>query len=116
MFKRLFKAVTEAVQGKPLAIRSSHWETVRKKHLKSFPTCAACGCSDDLQVHHIKPFHLDPELELEESNLITLCESQDNHKCHLNIGHLGNFKNENPNVVKDAEEALKLHCKSVSTN
>ena len=107
MFKRLFKAVTEAVKGKPLAVRSSHWETVRKRHLKAFPTCAACGCDQHLQVHHIKPFHLHPELELEESNLITLCEGKGEHQCHLNIGHLGNFKRENPDVVKDAEEFLK---------
>lgn len=107
MIKRLFKALTEAVKGKPLAVRSSKWANVRKRHLKAFPTCAACGCDQHLQVHHIKPFHLHPELELEDLNLITLCEGKDEHQCHLNIGHLGNFKNENPDVVKDAQEFLK---------
>ena len=106
MIKRLFKAFTEAVKGKPLAVRSSRWETVRKRHLKAFPTCAACGCGQHLQVHHIKPFHLNPELELEDSNLITLCEGKDEHQCHLNIGHLGSWKKENPNVVQDALDAL----------
>lgn len=106
MLKRLFKALTEAVKGKPLKLRSSRWETVRKRHLKAFPTCAACGCNQHLQVHHIKPFHLHPELELVDSNLITLCEGKGDRLCHLNIGHLGSFKKENPDVVKDAQEFL----------
>ena len=105
MIKRLFKAFTEAVKGKPLAVRSSRWETVRKRHLKAFPMCAACGCNQYLQVHHIKPFHLYPELELEQSNLITLCENKE-YQCHLNVGHLGSWKKENPNVVQDALDAL----------
>jgi len=42
-----------------------------------------------------------PELELELDNLITLCETK-GKKCHLNIGHLGNWKQENPNVINDA--------------
>jgi len=105
MIKRLYKAIKEAVKGKPLAVRSSRWETVRKSHLKSFPTCAACGCDEHVQVHHIKPFHLYPELELEQSNLITLCENKE-YQCHLNVGHLGSWKKENPNVVDDAFNAL----------
>jgi hypothetical protein len=28
--KRLFKAFKEKIQGKPLSVRSSRWETVRK--------------------------------------------------------------------------------------
>jgi len=105
MLTRLYKAIKEAVKGKPLKLRSPRWETVRKRHLKSFPACAACGCEQQLQVHHIKPFHLYPELELENSNLITLCENK-GYQCHLNVGHLGSWKKENPNVVQDALNAL----------
>jgi len=106
MIKRLYKALTEVIKGKPLAVRSPRWETVRKNHLKSFPTCAACGCSERLQVHHIVPFHVDRSLELEPDNLLTLCEGKGEHQCHLNIGHLGNFKNYNPKVVEDSENFL----------
>ena len=101
MFKRLIRAIKEKVQGKPLSVRSSRWETVRKHFLATCPTCAACGADEHLQVHHIKQFHLHPELELETSNLITLCEGKEN-QCHLNIGHLGDWHKENPNVVMDA--------------
>ena len=107
MIKRLYKAIKEAVTGKPLAVRSSQWETVRKNHLKSSPACAACGCDQHLQVHHIVPFHLDRSLELDPNNLITLCEGKGEHQCHLNIGHLGNFKNYNPRVVEDSVKFLE---------
>jgi len=103
MLTRLYKAIKEAVKGKPLKLRSPRWDDVRKIHLKSFPACAACGSETNLQVHHIKPFHLYPELELDEENLITLCETKA-HKCHFKIGHLNNWRRENPNVAEDAVE------------
>ena len=62
--------------------------------------CIACGSEKHLQVHHIKPFHLHPELELEPSNLIVLC--MDTNECHLKLGHGGSFKRENKNVLTDA--------------
>lgn len=53
--------------------------------------------------HHIKPFHLFPELELDTENLIPLCESKKyGINCHLFVGHLGNFKRYNEEVVTDA--------------
>lgn len=80
--------------------RSKFWPKVRKSHLKKFPYCANCGKKrkTGMQVHHIKPFHLFPELELDENNLITLC---DNPRCHLDKGHLGHWKSFNENVVTD---------------
>ena len=89
------------------AQRSPQWEQVRKAYLKDHPTCVICGTSKDLQVHHIKPFHLYPELELDPSNLITLCTSKYwEINCHLIAGHAGNFKWENVHVFDDA---AKLH-------
>lgn len=82
--------------------RASGWSKVRKKHLKKQPVCAACGNSRRLQVHHIKPVHKHPELELDENNLITLCASP----CHLIFGHLKNWKSWNTEVVEDCEKYL----------
>ena len=84
-------------------MRSSKWPAVRLLMLHINPTCAACGGTYRLQVHHIKPFHLFPRLELVYTNLITLCEDP---KCehHFEIGHLKNWKTNNPNVVADAEK------------
>lgn len=73
---------------------------MRDEHVRKHPECAACGSKKKLQVHHIKPFHLYPELELEESNLITLC--MDKNDCHLNLGHGDNWRCYNPNVKGDA--------------
>ena len=50
----------------------------------------------------LKPFHLFPELELEESNLIPLCEGR-TVNCHLAVGHLFSYRSHNPNVEEDAE-------------
>jgi hypothetical protein len=84
--------------------RSPHWPTVQHHFIKKHPSCAACGSKEHLNVHHVQPFHLHPELELVESNLITLCMDND---CHLLIGHGDNFKAFNPNVREDAAEILK---------
>lgn len=94
------------MQGKAPAgaKRSNKWPGVRKNHLKLNPQCAACGDTAKLEVHHIKPFHEHPELELEPSNLITLCESKSyGIICHLLIGHNGSYSRINPNVIEDSK-------------
>lgn len=85
--------------------RSPEWGKVRKYHLAKQPFCAVCGKKEKLQVHHINPFHLHPELELDPNNLITLCENGNKTiDCHLVFGHFGNFRTKNnPNIVKDSE-------------
>lgn len=102
---RHLRALKESLEGKPFAVRSSHWSTVRKHHLQNHPTCAACGGTEKLQVHHKQPYHLHPDLELEPTNLITLCEYGD-IDCHFNIGHHRDWKSFNPNVELDAAEEL----------
>ena len=89
--------------------RSSRWPSVRGNWLKSNPRCSACGSPKDVEVHHIKSFHEHPDLELDDSNFITLCESiGSNH--HLKIGHNFNgrtsWKVNNPDVVASAKEKL----------
>lgn len=93
--------IRDKVAGKPTVSnqgngRSPQWPKVRKAHLKLESKCAWCGGTKSLEVHHIQPFHLHPELELDPSNLITLCEGKD--KCHLEHGHLGSWKQENPEI------------------
>jgi len=78
--------------------RSPEWRKVRKAHLREESWCKMCGGNKDLQVHHIKPFHLYPELELDPENLITLCERRGIDD-HLYYGHLGDWQKINPNIV-----------------
>jgi 5-methylcytosine-specific restriction protein A len=103
---RFVTVATDFLKGKPLRLRSPKWGAVRKDWLAIHKHCAACGSSEKLQVHHKKPFHLYPELELDYENLITLCEDPKGSECHLQIGHLGNWKSFNPNVETDAREIL----------
>ena len=90
--------------------RSPEWPKVEKEFLLSEPNCKVCGLSHPVQVHHILPYHYcvalgRRDLELNPKNLITLCESEmgfptEDH--HLYIGHLGDFKSSNLNVLNDA--------------
>lgn len=86
--------------------RSPLWPRVRNEHLAREPECLACGCRERklLNVHHILPFSWPggKELELVRNNLVTLCESPTHH-CHLYVGHLGDFRSRNPNVLEDAK-------------
>lgn len=99
--------------------RSPKWSQVQKQHLKLQPLCVACKLGTNSQtkpqVHHIFPFHYcivlgRPDLELDQRNLITLCENEaghpaDNH--HLLIGHLDDFKSSNLDVVVDAKTTFQ---------
>jgi 5-methylcytosine-specific restriction enzyme A len=85
--------------------RSSKWPKVRKAFILEHNVCAACGETTKLEVHHICPFHLHPELELDPNNLITLCETASKGVvCHMNIGHNGDYKKVNENVVEDSKK------------
>lgn len=85
--------------------RSDEWPEVRRAHLELEPTCRACGGSRLLQVHHKAPFHLHPELELQQSNLITLCEKP-GHDCHFVFGHFHDWRLFNPDVEQDVTRYL----------
>lgn len=89
--------------------RSREWSKVRNQYLKQHSACEVCGSKKDVQVHHIKPFHSHPELELDPSNLITLCVSKYwGFSCHLAVGHGGNWKWENPFVWEDIETIRQI--------
>lgn len=54
-----------------------------------------CGQKKKLEVHHIHPWEQEPHYRLDWNNLITLCRH-----CHLRFGHLGYWKDWNPNIVE----------------
>jgi hypothetical protein len=63
------------------------------------PSCEACGSKKKLEVHHLIPFHLAPDLELDPSNLMTLCDGGGKYgmkSCHLFFGHGGAWQRFNP--------------------
>lgn len=79
--------------------RSSQWPRVRRDHLRRWPACAACGRTRDLEVHHVIAYNDRPDLELEPSNLLTLCADP----CHIVHGHLMSWSRINPSVRQDAD-------------
>lgn len=81
--------------------RSPHWPGVRAKHLYTEGWCRGCSGVSHLEVHHIVPFHIDKSKELDDSNLITLCEFP-GVNCHLDLGHRGDWKDFDPDIRKKA--------------
>ncbi len=67
--------------------RDPRWRALRLAFVRKNPTCRVCGRTRKLEVHHKQPFHLFPELELVESNLMTLCQGASGVNCHLIAGH-----------------------------
>jgi 5-methylcytosine-specific restriction protein A len=101
----VLREVTDRLQGKTITgeKRSPQWTKVRNIHLRNNPKCVVCGSRVKVEVHHINPFHLFPEQELDPNNLISLCETATHGViCHLLVGHLGNYRSFNDNVVSDA--------------
>ena len=92
-------------EAKKEADRDPRWPAVRDAHLRKHPACGACGGAAELQVHHVEPFHLRPDLELEPTNLETLCMGGPD--CHLLLGHGGSFQYRNPLVRRHAAAALR---------
>lgn len=86
--------------------RSKHWPEVSDRVRKRVGACEATGITKELQVHHVHPFHLFPELELEEDNLVVLTEWK-TFNSHFWIGHSGNWRAYNPNVREDAALMLE---------
>lgn len=78
------------------ARRSSKWPAFLKSFLKKHPACRGCKTSHRVTAHHIIPFHLRPDLELDETNLVTVCQY-----CHFTFGHLNDWCSHNPTVLED---------------
>ncbi len=93
----LNKARSKSREKRKSRSRSSRWDEVRDDFIRNNQFCSACGYTEELQVHHMKPFKSHPELELDPSNLITLCMGPKD--CHLFIGHGGNFKFHVPDLL-----------------
>ncbi|MEI7509758.1 MAG: HNH endonuclease signature motif containing protein [Flavobacterium sp.] len=88
----LFNMLADVTSG-----RSTQWKKIRDKLVKEQPFCSACGSGKKLQVHHIEPFHVNPDKELDTSNMIVLCVN-----CHFVFGHLMDYSSWNIDVAADS--------------
>jgi hypothetical protein len=104
MLKKIYRTLTKKISDATTKRkRSSAWPRVEKHFLQKNGKCVACGTKKSLNVHHKLPFHLHPEKELDETNLITLCMSRKT-MCHFSVGHGGSWRAYNPNVEQNAKE------------
>jgi hypothetical protein len=88
----VFKALPSTIKSVYYHVeeaRDPKWQALRNKITKN-GKCAICGTTKNLRLHHKKPFRLFPELELDEKNLVILCESP-SHNCHFIFGHMMNW-------------------------
>lgn len=102
------RRTAELFGGSP---RSGKWTRVRREHLAKNPACIACGRTNDVEVHHVQPFHEQPELELDPGNLVTLSADH----CHFVFGHGLNWTTSNPRVREDAA-AFKRRLDEIRAN
>lgn len=95
LFTEKQPAAFDAAFGVP---RHPDWQRVSAA-FKVGKACAFCGGLTDLEVHHIRPFHQFPELEMAEGNWIVLC-GDGGRGCHFLAGHLGNWQRWNSEIAK----------------
>jgi hypothetical protein len=63
------------------------WQRCRRAFLKKVgKVCVICSTKKKIQVHHILPRHIRPDLAVDHTNLIALCRD-----CHFHIGHLCSY-------------------------
>ncbi len=86
--------------------RSPSWPLARRDWLLEHPYCSCCGGKENVEVHHKIPVHINPKLELVQSNFQTLCMLQ-TRLCHWLTGHGGrSWQDYNPYSEEDATKIL----------
>lgn len=96
----MLRAWWEGLLARAAVALGSHaagWPALRAVHLKREPRCCCCRTRKNLDVHHVRPVGLYPELELDAANVMTLCRP-----CHFLVAHLGDWRSWNPLVRADA--------------
>ena len=86
--------------------RSKGWKVLKDDFIASNDKCYICGSRSNLEVHHIKDVSNFPDLELDENNLMTLCDGSDRFEglsCHRIFGHFGCWRRTNYQLREVAE-------------
>lgn len=79
--------------------RSYDIRKATNEYLLLFPICEICGTPLKVSVHHVKSIKRFPELSVDKTNMISLCDDRSNpSSCHLRHGHLGDWNKNNTNI------------------
>ena len=106
-FVRLVKSVSANDTVLSIMHAEYRWRKARKQYIAYHQICAICGCKKELEVHHVRPWHLYPELRYDPKNFITLCDP-----CHFRFGHGLNYKNWNPQV-REMAAAMQTYLSDI---
>ena len=93
--------------------RNPAWEKESRAWLQTHNECEASGSKDNLTVHHVKPVHLYPELEMEPKNWMALCTDWMSFDLHRMVGHLGNWSHFNPHA-RELAASMRFHIAHVA--
>lgn len=104
--KKQQKYILNKIPAKPVFDYLPGWTKLRKEWIAGHPSCACCGITTDLAVHHILPIHLFPEKQLDQTNLITLCQYTPRF-CHFVFGHFFDWWGYNSDIRRFAPLMLR---------
>lgn len=88
-------------------LKSEHWSNLRHTKLRANPDCQKCGCSENLDVHHVNYRNL---FDVSVSDLLTLCRPCHNRQHEIEgapVRRKVSYKNYFPQQVKDKIEEQK---------
>lgn len=90
--------------------RSGKWPAFENLLIAERKACRACGNMNvkELTGHHVEPFHLAPNRELDPTNVEILCSNGPGVHCHRFFGHCGNWRIANMRVREDADAARAM--------
>lgn len=74
------------------ATRAKGWRRFREANIENY--CRYCDSFVLLELHHIIPFNVAPEKELDKDNVVTLCRW-----CHFKLGHFCDWWSWNENIL-----------------
>ena len=80
----------------PAQVLAAH--RAMREYRKHHPACEACDAVVEVQVHHITPLWAGGSPD-DPQNMISLCMT--NRRCHLLIGHDGNFRSRYVHNVRE---------------
>ena len=106
MIQRFFQRIKDFWRGNTSLFgglqRSGKWSSFKKDFEILHPKqCAVCG-NRKCSLHHIEPFSKNPSRELDNTNVIWLCEGMGTLQHHRGMGHLGSFLSWNEDIRNDA--------------
>lgn len=93
--------------------RSSNWPAFLREHLRG-KVCCVCGATDGLTLHHVVPVSVDASRELDPTNVVPICDDSSTKRCHIMIGHLGDWRRWNPDVRQHAATLLAARVAAIA--